>query len=284
MVEPTYGQKVNVIKMFFENPCYEPWAGIVKLAAAPAGHALLTVVEPSLADVVRGYARPKGVRFGGHARHRRGARRKGWFPEDTSEVIAKRIPGHETLRNRVVTDGVHIMWAIDGVLQEGFFYWMIFDVILTFFQRWASAIMTSQYCSQSGAGSAMYIGGLSETLHDSTKGLTPGEVIYRTGDAFIGNQGAGGSFNHRFTYSCCCSCYPEPANPATYSTKLIVVHPDGTIAGESTVKQAGAPGEKVGHIVVIHSTSFKNYTPLVVSGSGKGGMMIDDCQAMVFCH
>ncbi len=282
MVEPSYGQKVNIIKMFFENPCYEPWSGLLELAVKPAGRAVFTFVEPSLADVVRGYARPKGVRFGGHARHRRGKRKRGWFPEDTSEIIAKRIPGKETLRNRVVSDNLKIMWAIDGVLQEGFFYWLIFDIVLTFFSQWASAIMRSEYCSQKGRGSAMYLGGLSETLQDSAKGLTPGEVIYRTGDAYVGNQGQGGSFTHHFVYSCCCTCYPEPENPANYSTQLIVLHPDGSIAGESSIKQAGAPGEKVGHIVVIHSPPFSNYTPLVISGEGKGGMMIDDCQAMVF--
>ena len=279
--EPSYGQKLNAIKFYLENPCFDPWVGIFELAAIPLGKAAFELVEPSLADIVRGYARPKNLRIGGHARRRKGKHGKGWFPEDTSEIIAKRIPGKKALAGRLVTDGVKGFWLFDGLVQEAFFYWLIVDIVLGFFYNWTSAIMQSQYCSHKGAGAALYIGGLSETLQDSWKGLTPGTVVYRTGSSIMTDRGGGASLYDNFTYSACATTRPDPANPATYNARMVLVHSDGSIVATSAYKTPAGPGEKNGHIIIWQSAAFHSLTPYIETTEGSGGMLIDDCAAMV---
>ena len=75
---PSWLDQINTVVKFIDNPCDAPWAVYFETALAPAGRALLTLLTFGLDDVIRGFARPKGLRSGRHGR--RGKRSSGILP------------------------------------------------------------------------------------------------------------------------------------------------------------------------------------------------------------
>lgn len=145
---PSWIDKVNFIEDFVQNPCDVPFLLYAKAAYKPAGKALLSLLSFGMDDVARGFFRPKGLRSGRHgrkgrsARKGRGKKRIGSIPE-IGEEIGKRIPGARKAGDPV-EDAAKMLWKVDGVIQRGFYYWMIADVTTTFFYDWASAIVDAR--------------------------------------------------------------------------------------------------------------------------------------------
>lgn len=144
--QPGFIDKVNGIINFIENPCFAPWTVYVETALPAAGDALLTLLDFGFDDVVRGFARPRGLRAKPHFfRGGRRGRRGGGIPE-IGELIGKAIPGQQQFSRRKVSNGVKHLWLVDGVLQRGLWWWLVADVSVTFAYNWASAIQESAFC------------------------------------------------------------------------------------------------------------------------------------------
>lgn len=150
--------KVNAIVKFVENPCRAPWLVYMETALPAAGNLLLSLVSFGMDDVVRGWARPKGIRSSRHGRKGskgRGGRGGGGGIPEIGEEIGKRLPGAEAAKGRHVSDGVKNLWFVDGVIQRGLWHWMVVDLTVDFFYDWSSLINESRFCSRGEAGGAM---------------------------------------------------------------------------------------------------------------------------------
>jgi len=141
---PGYLQGFNGIVYLLENRCEDPWTVYLELAFPALGKAIITLLSFGMDDVIRGYFRPsKGLRGLRHGRKgRKGGRPRGGIPE-IGEMIGEKLPGRETFKQRTVSQGVKYLWVIDGIIQRGLWYWLVFDILNTFFYDWASAIFES---------------------------------------------------------------------------------------------------------------------------------------------
>lgn len=156
---PSFGDKVNGIVRFIEDPCEAPWIVYLELAREPALKALLTWVTFGLNDVMRGYFRPKGVRGRRHGRGKgkggaragpiaRTLRRVPGIGDDVGDFIGKRLPGANELKQRHVSQGVKNMWFIDGVLQRGLWWWLVIGMTTDFLYEWTSLLQQSEFCKR----------------------------------------------------------------------------------------------------------------------------------------
>lgn len=157
---PSFGDKLNQIVRFIEDPCEAPWIVYLELAKEPAKKALLAWFTFGLADVMRGYFRPKGVRGRRHGRGRgkggaragpirRGLSRIPGIGDDVGNFIGKRLPGAHKLNQRQVSQGVKNLWFIDGVLQRGLWWWLVVGLTTDFLFEWTSLLQQSEFCQRS---------------------------------------------------------------------------------------------------------------------------------------
>ena len=145
--------EVQSIVKFFEDPCQAPWSVYFELALAPAGHVVIELLSFGLDDIIRGYFRPKGLyRRGRTGRLARALGKYAGIPE-IGEMIGAHLPGAETIKGRMVSNGVRFMWIVDGVLQRVLFWWMVVDLLTDFLYAWTSAINKTEYCQSRCTGS-----------------------------------------------------------------------------------------------------------------------------------
>lgn len=144
---PGFFGKVQAIVRFFENPCDAPWFVYMETLNAPLGHMALGLLSFGMDDIVRGYARPKGLNRG-NKRDKKGGRGKGrgGIPE-VGEMISEWLPAADQMKNRQVTDGVKHLWVLDGVIQRGLWWWFAADLLTDGLFIWTSLINKSEYCS-----------------------------------------------------------------------------------------------------------------------------------------
>lgn len=154
--DSSYFDKANAIVDFFENPCDAPWLLYLETLRQPAGQAALELLTFDMCDILRCMLRPKGLPVAGYRRSKRGARRRRTDLLPGIELLCKQVADPVGWNKREVSAGVRTLWAVDGILQRGLFWWMLADVGLDFFYNWTSAIQRSEYCSRSRSGSAMY--------------------------------------------------------------------------------------------------------------------------------
>ena len=168
---PQWVQDVNQLIKFTALCKGSNWQLLAELAREPLGEAFLALIVPSATDVIRAYTRPKGLRTGGHLKRIERRGRRILRLEDTSEIIGKRMPGYELLHGRKVPGGAKFLWEIDGLIQRGFWYWLIADVVHDFLIDWSTIPLRSEDCYQ----------------HLE-------EVAIQTGDAEQGNIGGGAPY------------------------------------------------------------------------------------------
>lgn len=167
---PSFGDKVNGIVRFIEDPCEAPWIVYLELAKEPLKNAILTWFTFGLADVMRGAFRPKGVRGRRHGRGRgKGGARAGkigralsrvpGIGDDVGNFIGKRLPGAHGLNQRHVSQGVKNMWFIDGVLQRGLWWWLVIGMTTDFLYEWTSLLQQSEFCKRT-AQRGLYASGV----------------------------------------------------------------------------------------------------------------------------
>lgn len=160
MVERAYNRTSNfkrgllAVRRLVSNPCDRPFIVYAELLAQPTGVAIIQFFSFGMLDLIRSYFRPKIGRSGRKIRGgRRGRRGGGGIPEP-SDVIAKRIPGYERYKNRRVSQGVKVLWRIDGVLQRFALWFLIADIVNTWTVSSASIIFQADQedCDTAGAG------------------------------------------------------------------------------------------------------------------------------------
>jgi len=63
------------------------------------------------------------------------------------------IPGADLAQGRHVSNGVMNLWAIDNVFQEALFYWMVIDIVDTFYIEWSSALSAAgtKFCQDNAS-------------------------------------------------------------------------------------------------------------------------------------
>ncbi len=162
---PEYLKGFNGITYLLENPCDDPWTIYLEFAFPALGDAIISILTFGFDDVMRGYFRPtKGLRTVRHRRRgRKGGRPKGGIPE-IGEMIGEKLPGRETFKTRTVSQGVKYLWIVDGIIQRGLWYWLVFDILNTFFYDWASAIFESN-AGEDCAPSRLLAYGASDASH-----------------------------------------------------------------------------------------------------------------------
>lgn len=161
---PSFGDKVNGIVDFIEDPCGAPWLVYIELAKEPLRKALLTWITFGLTDVMRGYFRPRSARGRRHGRPRgKGSTKLGplrlaaasipGLGDDLGNFVGKIIPGADDLNQRHVSQGVKNLWIIDGVIQRGLWWWLVIGVTTDFLYEWTSLIQASVFCQRTFHGS-----------------------------------------------------------------------------------------------------------------------------------
>ena len=136
----------NMIKTIVENPCDAPWMLYVETLLPAAGKALLTIASFGMDDVVRGAFRPRAKRSSRHRRKGRKGRRVRFNIPEFGNMIGSKIMVVDAFPTRQVSQGVKHLWIVDGVLQKGLWFWLVFDVIDTFLYEWSSLIVQSKFC------------------------------------------------------------------------------------------------------------------------------------------
>lgn len=161
---PNFIDKVNGITRLITNPCDAPWIVYAETALPFLGEGLLVLLSFGWDDILRGYARPKGLRGPGHGRRKPGARpRRRGIPE-LGNLIGKMIPGQSEFAKRPVSQGIKHLWIIDGVIQRLLWWWLVIDVVSDVLYQWSTALYATEYCAMSDAGRLYAIGSGGDVL------------------------------------------------------------------------------------------------------------------------
>jgi len=164
---PAFINKANFPIKITEDPCNgPPWIVQMELAAVPLGDAIITMLTFGWDDVARGYFRPRGLHRAKSARrtprgtgrlHRLGRffRNVPGIGDDPGDIIGRRLPGSKTVKGRRIRAFERITWLIDNRLQQALFWWLVIDVIDTFWYDWTSLLMASEFCNR-GFGASLY--------------------------------------------------------------------------------------------------------------------------------
>ena len=144
--------KVNYVIDAWARPCEAPWYIYVECLKPAALNAFITFITFGLADVARGFARPKGLN------KRRSGKRKGkWnrrvprFPE-LGNLLGSHLPGSDAARSANWSDGAKSLWRIDGVAQHFLFWWLVADITNDFAFEFTSCLYETRWCKESSAG------------------------------------------------------------------------------------------------------------------------------------
>lgn len=93
---------------------------------------VITLLSFDLGDVVRGHFRPESIRRWRHGRKgRKGYFKKQFIPE-TGEVFAHWVDAIPPEAGRWEEQSSRLLWEIDGVSQEIFYHFMVFNIVQDF--------------------------------------------------------------------------------------------------------------------------------------------------------
>lgn len=137
---PRWIDRINFAWKYLFNTCELPFMLYFELGREPAGRAALSLLSFGMDDLIRSYFRPAGLRTKRHGRKGRKNKKRPGIPE-TSDLIAERLPGHQEVKGRKVSDGVRLLWKVDAIIQRGLYYFMLADVIGDFAYDWTTAII-----------------------------------------------------------------------------------------------------------------------------------------------
>lgn len=209
MSMPSDLDKVNFVRRFYMNSCDTPWVVYFETLWPALGTMALYLLSFGMADVARGYFRPKGRRYTRHGRplkqrkewtRRPGSRR---FPVNAlpefGEEIGRRLPGANRFGVTGVTDLQRSLWRIDGAFQRFGYYMLLVDALDDFTYNWTSAIVADPRVMCEGIGRAMRTqttetnlpGGWGATRYDilnysqAPVGMTNGGVAVGAGSYLI---------------------------------------------------------------------------------------------------
>jgi hypothetical protein len=152
---------LRAIRRIVANPCDTPFTVYLELGKEPAKNLIIGLLSFGMADLIRAYFRPRGLRSGRHmGRGRKGRRRGGGIP-DSAELVAKLIPGYGAAKGRRVGDGVKFLWIIDTKVQAGLYYLLIYNLTKDFLSDWGTNIIEfeAENCDKQSAYLAYGPGG-----------------------------------------------------------------------------------------------------------------------------
>lgn len=187
-------ENVNSVIRFFDDPCVSaPWVVYFETALPALGKAALIFLDFGLDDVVRGYARPRGIRGFAHLpRRKRGRARRFDIPE-LEEMVGRRLPGAKVVRSRVVSNGVKFLWFVDGIIQRGLWYWLVIEFLTDFLYKWTSLIAESEFCKAAHIAGSVARSGKNTVISntaDSNPGYSIEEKHWGSISHFIGGVGS----------------------------------------------------------------------------------------------
>lgn len=151
-IDPDYFDKVNYIIDAWVIACDAPFYMYVEALKPAALKAFITLLTFGWDDVLRGFARPRGL-----GTRRTGKRKGKWrralprFPE-IGDTIGKALPfGHE-VRGANWSQAGKALWIIDTDIQQGLFWWLVADVTLDFAYDFTSVLYASRWCEWQSRG------------------------------------------------------------------------------------------------------------------------------------
>jgi hypothetical protein len=131
---PGWFGQVNFIVGWFMQSCDVPLTVYVQFAAEPTVEVALMLVTLDPADLVKEWARPKGLRTARHGRKGKRGTKDVFTLLDVDELVAHNIAGHEEFRGRPfgsatfwafeITDVIdRVSWTfacVDGITEIGY--------------------------------------------------------------------------------------------------------------------------------------------------------------------
>lgn len=142
--------KVNFVIKEWSYGCDGPWWLYVETALPALLEAFVSFEEFDPANIVRSFARPKGLRSLRHGRRgKRGGKRGGGIP-DYNDMIGDYFREESGLGERHVSSGVQHLWRFLGLAERALFYWMVADLAADFAFRWTSLIHREFNCGTPG--------------------------------------------------------------------------------------------------------------------------------------
>lgn len=267
---------LNAVMTLWDNPCGLTWIQYAETAFPALGKATLQVLDFDACDILRCIFRPESLPVGSKRNPGRRGKTKIPGPAGIPEYLCERFVPKGDLPHRAVTDGVRHMWAIDGVLQRGLFWWMIADVTNEFFINWGTLIQATEKCRKNFGGHA---------FGAANRGPTLGGGLWRTvsfenkesegAASWVGNhliQLEGTSITVGGAVACTINNLSNPN--ATYQARLLV---DGIPISTSDVSPTGNEDPNLGFVFKpTHTSGGQVSMELKVNGGILEGMTLEN--------
>lgn len=161
---PESFDKVNYVIDAWSRPCDAPWYIYVETLKPALLEAFLTLIAFGWDDVLRGYARPRGLtRRTGKSKGKRRGFSPRRFPE-FGDMVGRHLPGSDAVKGIKWSNGLKTLWRIDGLLQAGLFWWLVADVTEDFAFNWTSVLYETRWCQASSKGRFSWRKGVVEPI------------------------------------------------------------------------------------------------------------------------
>ena len=151
-VNPGYFDQVNYVIDSWACPCEAPWYIYIETLKPALLEAFIMFISFGWGDVARGFARPRGL----HPR-RTGKRKGKWarripkFPE-LGNMLGANLPGAQAVKGIQYNSLGKTLWRIDGLVQQGLFYWLVADILIDFAFNWTSLLYETTWCKNAQKG------------------------------------------------------------------------------------------------------------------------------------
>ena len=144
--------KVNYVIDSWAMPCEAPWYIYVQTLKPALLEAFIMLISFGWGDVARGFARPPGLNV------RRTGKRKGKFGKgikkfpEIGNMLGDKLPGAQQVQATKYGVLGKALWRIDGMVQQGLFYWLVADIAEEFAFNWTSLLYETTWCRASSRG------------------------------------------------------------------------------------------------------------------------------------
>lgn len=199
-------EKLNYVWKLNMNPCNAPLVVYWETAKPALTQAILTYLMFDFGDVARFFARPIGLRRGGHVRS--GLLRRGLL----------KVPGMKDFAKRPLSPTAKNLWRFDNFTQNIGWWMLITDIAGDFLYNWTTNLYAMNRCP-TGAGAVGHPPGFVQTL-GGWQGGGFSQFFYERGNININQAGAGSSDDSMFTSVSWSGTNPDPVKPATVGLRV----------------------------------------------------------------
>lgn len=157
---PNVLTKINYVTTFLADMCDVPYTVYIETLWPALLKLFLSYYALDLMQILTSFARPsKALARSRRGPHGSGRKNRGrpktflgkwgrWLSYDPWDHVGRKWGQMTELPGREVTGGVIHFWRLFDILQRIAYWWMVIDLVTTFFYDWFSAVNASYYCQR----------------------------------------------------------------------------------------------------------------------------------------